>query len=88
MAKKKFIGLMWVGIILSLIVGIAVGGLFLGTPEKKATAAEPAMKEVPAITLSNPLLGWLGESVHTIVGWLIIGLTLFGGVMSGKELLK
>lgn len=87
MAKKNFL-LMWTALILVTIIGVAVGGLFLGTDAKEKTDNSPAIAEMPAITLSNPLLGWLGESVHTLVGRVIIILTLLSTAMSIKPLLK
>lgn len=54
MAKKLKV-MKWVNWLVALMVGVAVGGLFIG-----------------GTTLGLPLLKYVPELVHTIVGWVVV----------------
>lgn len=63
MVKKKKL-LKWLTEIITLIVVVAIGGLF-----------------TTGTTLTFPILSWIPEIVHTLVGWAIILVSIVQFIM-------
>ena len=82
MVKKNGMNLLTVWLLwaIGLSVGIAVGGLFLGSDAVAATTTSVAKPSMNAITLSNPILGFLGKGIHTLIGWILMVGSILGAL--------